>query len=267
MEFQTYPSRNQDLRSRLEEKPRLSQVRKPAAQTLEAIEILEPEEFLQGLILLWLLISSVPISVLALQLALPILSQRFSLLSTSTVEYKTDVVLGPIQALIAIDRGNDLIHLSSNDVIQELTKVWLNKWVQLSLELSFQNVRGQLTICCVQYQLNCGLSAANLKTESDVGRLLGQAPFLAHAATAWNRYYKDFQTLTPPSSLTSKGRYYSPTTLCQVPPSESHLPSTTLPLFALSDTAISTSHSRCCSSTLITSHHKHTNVYLILRRV
>ncbi|KAI0869378.1 ankyrin repeat-containing domain protein [Hypoxylon argillaceum] len=204
MGFQTYPSRNPDLRSRLKEKPRLSQVRKPTAQILEAIEILEPEEFLQGLILLWLLISSVPISVLAMQLALPILSQRFSLLSTSTVEYKADVVLGPIQALIAIDRGNDLIHLSSNDVIQELTKVWLNKWVQLSPELSFQNVRGQLTICCVQYQLNCGLSAANLKTESDVGRLLRQAPFLAHAATAWNRYYKDFQTLTPPSSLTSK---------------------------------------------------------------
>ncbi|KAF2964365.1 hypothetical protein GQX73_g9199 [Xylaria multiplex] len=114
-----------------------------------------------------------------------------------------DVVLGPIRALVNIDPGTEVIHLSSQVVVEEITKVRLNKWVQLSPELSSQNIKGKLTICCVQYLSSCDLLAASLKAESDMEGLLRQSPFLAHAATAWDMYFRDFWKPTSPSPLAS----------------------------------------------------------------
>ncbi|KAI1122462.1 ankyrin repeat-containing domain protein [Nemania abortiva] len=217
-------------------------LREAIAQTLSAIDVLDPNEFPQSLILLLLLNSPVPISISALGEALPIILKLFSASHELNASYYDfPAVSKPIWPLITVDPGNELIHLSSQVVIENLRSVWLREWTKKCPELLPQNFTKQLAIFCLQYQLDCNLEAVDFEAESNVGKLLHQNPCLAFAVTSWDTYYRKFQQSTiqfslgshTPSSSNTSTRPSSSETRLPVPPTVIDFPPLLVPAISM----------------------------------
>ncbi|KAJ8132619.1 hypothetical protein O1611_g1006 [Lasiodiplodia mahajangana] len=170
-----------------------------SSQILNAIDVMEPKEFLQSLVLLCLLNFPVPISATALEEALPIISKLFPVVYNPKISYRDFLIVSkPIWPLISIDPGTQLIHLSSQVVIDQLRNIWYEKWAKIYPELLPQSFTKHLTIFCLQYMLDRSLKAVDFMTERSVERLVDQNPSLAFVAMSWNTHYRNFlQSMIP----------------------------------------------------------------------
>ncbi|KAI0099042.1 hypothetical protein GGR51DRAFT_404200 [Nemania sp. FL0031] len=184
-------------------------LREATAQILSAIDVLEPEEFVQSLILLCLLNFPVPVSTTALGEALPIISKLFPMVYNPQIPYHDfSTVSKPIWPLISIDPGTQLIHLSSQVVIEELRDIWYEEWARRYSELLPRNFARILTVFCLQYMLDWSPKSVDFKKGYSMERLLDESPSLVFVVTSWNSHYRSFLqfiTQLPMSSLTTIG--------------------------------------------------------------
>ncbi|KAI1121449.1 hypothetical protein F5Y10DRAFT_256340 [Nemania abortiva] len=196
-------------------------LREATRQILLGIDLQRPEGFLRSLILVWLSIAPAPLSVPALETALPNLSSRFFISRTASIspDYVPKAFVY-LNGLVNIDHGNNLVHLSSEMVREEVKKIWSKEWVQSFPELMPYYLKRQIALYCLQHQLDLNIQAADLELESSVESRLGQNPFLAHAVMAWTAYCRDSW------QLISSSPSFSPTPDTVSQPSQSY-PETT----------------------------------------